>query len=190
MAKSIQNYGYGDSMTAARDGTVISGNQRLETLQEIGLDNPIVIETDGTRPIVHVRTDIPSAEHPRAKGLAIASNRVGEVNLEWNVEELLKLDSEITAPWFSEAELAALSGEIPEGNGLTQEEAKRTLAERFGVPPFSVLDARQGYWQERKRAWIALGIESELGRGEAEPSRAGSSRNGKEEVGRPNERTR
>lgn len=40
-----------------------------------------------------------------------------------------------------------------------------SLAERFLVPPFSVLDARQGYWQERKRAWLALGIESEVGRG-------------------------
>jgi hypothetical protein len=40
------------------------------------------------------------------------------------------------------------------------------LAERFIVPPFSVLDARQGYWQERKRAWLALGIQSELGRGD------------------------
>jgi len=41
-----------------------------------------------------------------------------------------------------------------------------SLADRFVVPPFSVLDARQGYWQERKRAWLALGIKSELGRGE------------------------
>jgi hypothetical protein len=41
------------------------------------------------------------------------------------------------------------------------------LAARFLVPPFSVLDARQGYWQERKRAWLALGIESELGRADA-----------------------
>jgi hypothetical protein len=38
------------------------------------------------------------------------------------------------------------------------------LATKFLVPPFSVLDARQGYWQERKRAWLALGIKSELGR--------------------------
>src|SRR5216684_655676 len=45
------------------------------------------------------------------------------------------------------------------------DDAHSTLAERFGVPPFSVLDARQGYWQDRKRAWIALGIKSELGRG-------------------------
>jgi hypothetical protein len=40
------------------------------------------------------------------------------------------------------------------------------LADRFGVPPFSVFDTRQGYWQERKRQWIALGIRSELGRGD------------------------
>lgn len=43
--------------------------------------------------------------------------------------------------------------------------AYKTLAERFLVPPFSVLDARQGYWQTRKRAWIDLGIQSEVGRG-------------------------
>lgn len=36
------------------------------------------------------------------------------------------------------------------------------VAERFIVPPFSVLDTRQGTWQDRKRAWIALGIESEV----------------------------
>ncbi len=38
------------------------------------------------------------------------------------------------------------------------------LTAKFGAPPFTVLDTRQGYWQERKRAWLALGIESELGR--------------------------
>jgi hypothetical protein len=41
-----------------------------------------------------------------------------------------------------------------------------SLTSRFIVPPFSVLDTRQGYWQERKRAWVALGIRSELGRGD------------------------
>jgi hypothetical protein len=30
--------------------------------------------------------------------------------------------------------------------------------------PFSVLNAREGWWQARKDAWIALGIRSELGR--------------------------
>jgi len=40
------------------------------------------------------------------------------------------------------------------------------LEAQFIVPPFSVLDARQGYWQGRKRLWLGLGIKSELGRGE------------------------
>jgi hypothetical protein len=39
------------------------------------------------------------------------------------------------------------------------------LGERFLLPPFSVLNAREGWWQERKAKWLALGIQSELGRG-------------------------
>ncbi len=50
------------------------------------------------------------------------------------------------------------------GGGGAAESVK--LMDRFVVPPFSVLDARQGYWQERKRQWLALGIQSEVGRGE------------------------
>ena len=39
-----------------------------------------------------------------------------------------------------------------------------TLNDRFLVPPFTVLDARAGYWQDRKRDWLSIGIKSELGR--------------------------
>lgn len=39
-----------------------------------------------------------------------------------------------------------------------------SLSDRFGVPPFSLLDRRQGAWTERKRRWLSLGIRSELGR--------------------------
>ena len=40
----------------------------------------------------------------------------------------------------------------------------KTLAEKFLVPPFSILDTRRGYWQERKQMWYSLGLQSELGR--------------------------
>lgn len=40
------------------------------------------------------------------------------------------------------------------------------LRREFVAPPFTVLDAKQGDWQARKRRWIGLGIRSELGRGE------------------------
>lgn len=60
------------------------------------------------------------------------------------------------------------------GGDAPTDTVRPTLADRFLVPPFSVLDARQGYWQERKRQWLSIGIQSELGRnsptgGSAEP---------------------
>lgn len=47
-----------------------------------------------------------------------------------------------------------------------------SLKDKFGVVPFTVLNAREGWWQDRKRAWLALGIQSELGRGEEDGANA------------------
>ena len=41
---------------------------------------------------------------------------------------------------------------------------KGRMAPRFLLPPFSVLNARDGFWQARKRAWIRYGIKGEEGR--------------------------
>jgi DNA modification methylase len=61
----------------------------------------------------------------------------------------------------------ALSPEAAaEGRARARDAGLGTLRQRFGIVPFSVFDTRQGYWQERKRAWLALGIQSEIGRGE------------------------
>jgi DNA modification methylase/Fe-S-cluster containining protein len=38
------------------------------------------------------------------------------------------------------------------------------VADKFVFPPFSVLDAKQGAWQDRKRAWGHIGIKGEVGR--------------------------
>jgi len=85
---------------------------------------------------------------------------------DWDFEALKSWDTGDLLEWgFDQVELEAVGFEFgeekPPGNHA---QARTTLAERFVVPPFSVLDARQGYWQERKRAWIALGIRSEIGR--------------------------
>lgn len=41
---------------------------------------------------------------------------------------------------------------------------KAVLAKKYEVPPFTILNARDGLWQARKRAWISCGIKSEVGR--------------------------
>lgn len=38
------------------------------------------------------------------------------------------------------------------------------VAQKFLVPPMSILDARRGEWLDRKRAWKAIGLQGELGR--------------------------
>ena len=35
------------------------------------------------------------------------------------------------------------------------------LFDRFIMPPYSVLDRKQGSWMRRKKQWLALGIKSE-----------------------------
>jgi len=59
------------------------------------------------------------------------------------------------------------------------------LRDKFLEPPFSVLDTRQGSWQNRKRRWIAKGLKSEVGRKEnlthVMPMKSYNSENMKEE---------
>lgn len=50
-----------------------------------------------------------------------------------------------------------------------QPESRGVVADNFLAAPFTVLDARQGWWQDRKRQWIAKGIKSEEGRNGAKP---------------------
>ncbi len=38
------------------------------------------------------------------------------------------------------------------------------LRDKFIEPPFSVLDTKQGNWQRRKREWMRIGMQSEVGR--------------------------
>ena len=46
-----------------------------------------------------------------------------------------------------------------------KDEAKGSLADRYLVPPFSVIYANKPDWFARKRSWVNRGIRSELGRG-------------------------
>lgn len=45
-----------------------------------------------------------------------------------------------------------------------QPKSRGKIADDFYCPPFTVLSTREGWWQERKAAWIAKGIKSEVGR--------------------------
>ena len=50
-----------------------------------------VIDTTGKELVVVRRNDSDLADDPRAKALAVADNRVGELDLDWDVEVLRQL---------------------------------------------------------------------------------------------------
>ncbi|MGH3429715.1 MAG: hypothetical protein ACRDQZ_19460 [Mycobacteriales bacterium] len=114
MEASLRECGFGDSMTADKHGVIISGNQRLETVGSLGFQDPIIVESDGTRPIIHKRTDL-DAKSPQAKKLALLANRVAELNLDWDPEMLALHNAEFdlaASGIFSVEELNKILGNV------------------------------------------------------------------------------
>lgn len=88
------------------------------------------------------------------------STRLGRTNAA-RLVALLKPLTDLRGTGYTEAQLAALLRGQGEGGA---DKRPPNLADRFLIPPFDVLDARIGWWRDRKRAWLALGITSEVGR--------------------------
>jgi hypothetical protein len=153
VAASLKEFGWRQPIVVDADGVIIAGHTRYKAARKLGMDKVPVHIADGLTPA-------------QIKAYRIADNKVGEL-AEWDMELLalevedLKLeDYPIDLTGFDLGELTSISGE-----GTTSgEQQNKTLAERFGVPPFSVLNAREGVWQERKRQWLGLGMQSEVGR--------------------------
>ena len=94
LERSIQEDGWISAITVAADGEAFDGSARLEKGISVGFEDAIFVESDGSRPIVHVRTDIPNASDPRARKLAIAANRVAEADLSWNPVVLAEMETD------------------------------------------------------------------------------------------------
>jgi hypothetical protein len=175
IAASIAEFGFTNPILIGADDVIIAGHGRLLAAKLLGLSEVPVIVLD------HL-------SDAQRRALVIADNRIAE-NAGWD-EAMLRAELaalredefDLDVLGFGDAELlrildsidgsASLGGEDvddsgPPPAGSSASEASATLAERFGIPPFTVFDARKGWWQERKRAWIDLGIRSELGRGAA-----------------------
>ena len=161
---SIQRFGFVAPIVIWRSaGRMVAGHTRLKALQQLLAADPAFTPKGAPGPGMARVVFHEFRDENEADAYALADNRLGEL-AEWDQPVL----DEILGRLGEEERYAAGFDEGPKpqtGDGA--EGARATLAERFGVPPFSVLDARQGYWQERKRAWLGLGIRSELGRGEA-----------------------
>lgn len=91
LAASISDLGAGRSVVVDAKGQIVAGNKSVQAFVEAGMADAIVIDSDGTRPIVVRRTDwdLDDRQGP-ARRYAYADNRVGELDLSWDVDILME----------------------------------------------------------------------------------------------------
>ena len=162
IAASVQEWGWTVPVLIDEENGIIAGHGRIMAARKLGLSEvPCMVARNWS--------------DAQKKAYIIADNKLA-LNADWDedmlrveLEELKSLSFEMPLTGFSEEEIAELFGddrEHPEGTSTIGD--RGVLRRDFLCPPFSVLNAREGWWQDRKAAWIALGLKSELGRlGEA-----------------------
>jgi len=153
LAKSIETFGYVDPIIwNKKTKNIVGGHQRVKALIELGRGDEL---------IEVVTVDLTPAKE---KSLNIALNKIGG---QWQERQLAKLldtmeQEDIVLTGFDDDEVKALLQKIKQDEYKAN--GKNTLTEKFLAPPFSVLDAKQEYWQERKRKWAAMELRSFEGR--------------------------
>lgn len=147
LAASIREFGFLNPIIVDGKNGIIAGHGRVMAAQKLGMQTLPCIEAD------HL-TDA------QRRAYVIADNRMA-LDAGWDDEllkvELKDLDAvgfDLTLTGFDLDEMAELFDEkqdekYPDGQ-------PGSMADRYGVPPFSVLDTRQGQWLERKRSWRNL----------------------------------
>ena len=109
---------------------ILAGNQRYKASKALGLTEvPTVL--------------LENLTEEREREIIIRDN---VENGEWDFDEL--------ANAWDPVELEEWGVAVPDIN--PSDKASLDLQETFIIPPFTVLDSRQGYWQDRKRAWMTI----------------------------------
>ena len=161
IAASIREFGFNAPVLIDGHGGIIAGHGRVMAARKLGLENVPTIA-------------LPHLSDVQKRAYILADNKLA-LNSGWD-NEMLQLELEeiaadgldISLAGFSDEEFEELlAGDDSEDDLPLRDDKNGSLSERFMIPPFTVLNAREGWWQDRKRAWLALGIKSEAGRDDA-----------------------
>ena len=161
IAQAIEYFGFRIPIVAKSDGTVVDGHLRLKAARQLGMTNlPVVLADDMT--------------DEQIKAFRISVNKMAEL-ADWDddllrneLQDLQAIEFDMALLGFDDDFLNHIldDDQHPNDDNKPEPEIKVSLSDRFMIAPFSVISARDGWWMGRKRAWLALGITSEIGRGE------------------------
>lgn len=154
IGSSMEQVGwYGAVVAMESTGEILVGNHRYRVAKARGATH---------LPVFYL--DVPDRD--TAIRILLGDNRTSDLAtnddeaLRTLLEELAASEAGLAGTAFTDDDLAALLGRESERRPAP------SLADRFLFAPFSVLSARTGAWQDRKRRWLDLGIRSEIGRNE------------------------
>jgi len=112
LRESMVRFGPGRSALIDRAGKIIAGEKTIRTEKELGI--PIrVVKTSGDELVIVQREDLDhEADGGQARGLAIADNRVAELNLAYDANEIIaQVDEGVDiSAFFYDRELEQLAG--------------------------------------------------------------------------------
>lgn len=148
--KSIELFGMDDPIGIWKD-EIVEGHGRLIACKELGMKEVPIIRLD------HLTDE-------ERKAYTLAHNKL-TMNSDFDIDLLNEELEDITSIDMEDFGFDLDLDEI-EIDKYKDKMEKGSLTRDFIVPPFSVLDTKAGYWQNRKKEWIDLGIKSELGRDE------------------------
>ena len=91
--KSLRKFGAGRSILIDKNNKIIAGNKTVENAANIGLDDVIIVESDGSKIIAVKRNDI-DLDSEEGRELAIADNATAKENIDWDVDVMNEISKE------------------------------------------------------------------------------------------------
>lgn len=148
---SLRQYGAGRSILVDRNGKVIAGNKTLEAAADIGLDDVVVVQTDGSQLVAVQRTDLDLDDGDRARLMAYADNRSSEVGLEWDANEVkIDLDTGIDLTGlFRQEELSDIlnmASQEEEASHIGREGRLYNAGDGHDIEPFKLAYRIEAAW--------------------------------------------
>ena len=153
---SLRKFGAGRSVLIDKHGRLIAGGKTTETAADVGIDDVIIVQTDGRQLVAVQRTDL-DIDSPEGRGLAYADNRVGELDLSFDAAQIMadvQAGLDLSAFWRQD-ELDALLNELtPPDWGAAFDGVPDADRAPFQQMTFTLHDEQA---EQVKRALVAAG---------------------------------
>lgn len=144
VAESIKQCGYISPIVIDEDNIILCGHTRLKALEQLGKAEAEVMKVTG----------LTEEQKKKYRLLDNKTNEFADWDFDLLASELEDLDFEGFDFGF----------DIDEIEGIEEIGRKGNMAQKFLIPPFSVIQGNKGDWLSRKKKWIDFGIRSEVGR--------------------------